>query len=89
MPAKRRVLERRRLSSLIVTPEQLAAWRACKAIRNKNSDAFKRAERELQLACGLSKFESPIGRYSLIGDATNVRRWAAALEAADKAVSRE
>jgi len=91
MPTNRTPLKRQWRSRLVVTPEALAAYRACKAIRNKDSGKFKLAERKLQLACGLSKFESPIGPYgpySLIGDATNSRRWAAALKEADAAAGR-
>jgi hypothetical protein len=85
MPAKRKVLDRRRLPP--ITPEALAAWHRAKAAR-RGTPEYREAAAALQKACGLTKFEAtPLGRASLLGGDTTsaplARRWRAALEAAD------
>jgi hypothetical protein len=91
MPTKHRPLRRdwHRQEFPTVTAEMLALWRAGKAIRNKDSDAFKDAERALQQACGLSKFAASVlsGHGHLLSglEKTDLlaKRWRQALEHAD------
>ena len=97
MVTTRTPINRKQKQKVHITPEVLAAWRACKQIKRRGSQKWEDARNVLLKVCSLSKFgpapcdAEPL--YSLVGatkaELDHVRRLRAALERADREAAGE